>query len=97
MIFSDIRTKKRYENLIIEDYGVTNQVTLWKMDQNSGGCKDDKNPHPVDIDNPNLNTVGILTNVYEWQARQGAEQALHLVLARAEPIISMLKKYLFCY
>ena len=25
----------------------------------------DKNPHPVDIDNPNLNTVGILTNVYE--------------------------------
>ena len=62
----------------------------------------DKNPHPVGIDNPNLNTVGILTNVYEWQARQGAEQALHLVLARAEPIISMLfffakKTYLFCY
>ena len=51
----------------------------------------EKTPHPVDIDNPNLNTVGILTNVYEWQARQGAEQALHLVLARAEPIISMLK------
>ena len=43
----------------------------------------DKNPYPVDIDNLNLNTVGILTNVYEWQAKQGAEQALHLVLARA--------------
>ena len=56
----------------------------------------DKNPHPVDIDNPNLNTVDILTNVYEWQASR-AEQALHLVLARAEPIISMLKTYLFCY
>ena len=38
-----------------------------------------KNPHPVDIDIPNLKTVGILTN--EWLARQEAEQALHLVLA----------------
>ena len=50
--------------------------------------------NPVDIDIPNLKTVGILTN--EWLAGQEAEQALHLVLARAEPIISMLKTYLFC-
>ena len=38
VVILNIRTTKRYENLINVDYGVTNQLIFWKMDQNSG-CK----------------------------------------------------------